>query len=474
MMLFQRYRAAPLLLLPILAGACHRDNDPAPAVLSVTSSNDAGATATIVPIAYTTAPPTKPLGADFAFDLDNAQYLPTPPGSPQVPAPWAPAASRAFSDDLRDDHLQADGWALVYSTFSRNGIGLSPYLVLYNKYRGLLRFYQYAADGTRPLPVRQALITSLRLDGTAADASPLLSFADQAVVDPNTSSSFASSLEPQVLTNLTWYATQFELAYDPNIAKGNLSTLAMRWELAGAQITSLALDNAPHSNDLPVSIQIPGVDFAKTPSYSGLVSLRLTGPASLARLQHGALPGAVAERILAQYSTDAWYRGAVPTMRAGLGAQAYLPVAAQVGVQTDAPLTSLALALPGRDNSTVAGLAPQYNEAPGVFFLADRPVVTVTKLPGGDHPYTYSLDIPSVKYLFNPAVQTTADIRHITQEIVATAAGADLTSTIYAGHKLAASQELTIQGVRVAFDVVPKAGNSPTIHMVKTFKATVR
>ncbi|MGI4735939.1 MAG: hypothetical protein ACRYG7_12255 [Janthinobacterium lividum] len=472
---FQRCRPAVVLpFLTILAGACHRGDDPTPAELVVTGANDAGATPTIVPLAYTPAPPTKPLGADFAFDLDNAQYLPTPAGSPQVLAPWAPTASRAFSDDMRDDHKQAEGWAVVYSAFSRSASFSNPYIVLYNKYRGLLRLYYYAAAGAPTLHDHNALVSTVKLEGGLGNTSPLLSFADQAVVDPSTNSALASSLEPQALGDPTWYATQIELAYDPNIAKFSATSLYLRWELTGAQVTSLALNNFPLGTTLPVGIQAPGVDFAATPTYNGLVGLRLTGPASLAKLQQGPLPGAVAERILAQYSTDAWYQGSVPVMRAGLGAQAYLPTPAQVSTRADVGLTSTIFAFPGYDNSAVVGFAPQYNEAPGVFFLADRPVIIAKKLASGDQPYTYSLDAASVKYLFNPAVQTTADIRNITQEIVATAAGTDLNTTVYAANKLSANQELTIQGVRVSFDVVPKAGNSPIIRIVKTFKANIR
>jgi len=427
-----------------------------------------------VSLAYTPAPPTKPLGADFAFDLDNAQYLPTPAGSPQVLAPWAPTARRAFSDDVRDDHKQSEGWTLVYSTFSRSTTFSNPYLVLYNKYRGLLRYYYYSAAGGATLSDHNALVSTVRLEGGSAGTSPLLSFADQAVVDPTTNSPLASSLEPQALSSPAWYATQIELAYDPNIAKSSFNNLFLRWELVGAQVTDLVLNKYSLGTKLPVGIQAPGVNFATTPSYSGLVGLRLTGPASLAQLQQGALLGATAERILAQASTDAWYQGSVPMMRAGLGAQAYLPTPAQVSRRVDVALTSNIFAFPGYDNSTVVGFAPQYNEAPGVFFLADRPVVIAKKLASGDQPYTYSLDATSVKYLFNPAVQTTADIRHITQAIVATAAGTDLDATVYIANKLAANQELTIQGVQVAFDVVPKDGNSPTFHIVKTFKANVQ
>jgi hypothetical protein len=472
---FRRYRPAALLpVLALLAGACHRGDEPAPAELSVTGSLGGYGSPTIVPLAYTPAPPIKPLGADFDFDLDKAQYLPTPAGVPQVLAPWAPTASRAFSDDLRDDHRPSEGWALVYSTFSRSATFSNPYLVLYNKYRGLLRFYYYSANGAPTLRDHNALVSTVKLEGSAAGTSPLLSFADQAVVDPTTNSSLASSLEPQALGDPTWYATQIELAYDPNIAKANFYSLFLRWELASAQVTSLALNNASFGTTLPVGIQAPGVDFAKTPSYSGLVGLRLTGPASLAKLQQGPFQGATAERILLQYSTDAWYQGPVPAMRDGQGAQAYLPTPAQLSVRADVGLAGPSLALPGQDNSSVAGFTPQYNEAPGVFFLADRPVVIAQKLASGERPYTYSLDASSCKYLFNPAVQTTADIRHVTQEIVATAVGTDLSGTVYAANKLEANQELTIQGVRVAFDVVPKDGNSPVIHITKTFKANIR
>ena len=471
----RRY-AALLTGLALLAGACHKDHDHDPAPLNVTASNDAGAAPTLVPLAYSPPPPTKPLGADFAFDLDNAQYLPTPAGSPQVLAPWAPAASRAFSDDLRDDHQQAAGWALMYSTFSRSSVPDNGVLVLYNKYRGILRYYYYAATSAPALRDHTALASTVRMEGGAASASPLLSFAGQAVVDLNQSSLFASSLEPQPLGAPTWYATQVELAYDQHIAKYTPATLSLRWNLVGSQVDKLTLGGVPLGSALPVTVQVPGVDFTTNPTYNGLVGLRLTGPASLASLQRATFPAApTAERILLQYSTDAWYQGPVPIQGAGAGALAYLPTPGQLSVRSDVGVTSLAFAAPGYDNSATTGSSPQYNEAPGVFFLASPPLITASKLANGTQPYTYALDVASVKYLFNPALQTVADIRHITQEIVATAVGADLDGTIYAGPKLASNQELTIQGVRVAFDVIPKGGKAaPVLHVVKTFKATIR
>ncbi len=468
----RRY-AALLTGLALLAGACHKDHDPEP--LSVTASTDASAVPTLVPLAYSPPPPTKPLGADFAFDLDDAQYLPTPAGSPQVLAPWAPTASRAFSDDLRDDHQQAAGWALMYSTFSRSSVPDNGVLVLYNKYRGILRYYYYSPNGTPNLRDHTALASTVSLDGSAAAGSPLLSFADQAVVDPIRNSSFASSLEPQPLGTPIWYATQLELAYDQNIANYTPATLSLRWNLVGSQVSNLTLGGVPLGSALPVAIQVPGIDFTNNPSYSGLVGLRLTGPASLASLQRATFPAApTAERILAQYSTDAWYQGPVPIQGAGAGALAYLPTPGQLSVRSDVGVSFLSFAAPGYDNSVTTGSSPQYNEAPGVFFLASPPLITASKLASGDQPYTYTLDVASVKYLFNPAVQTMADIRHVTQEIVATATGADLDGATYSGHKLFSNQELTIQGVRVAFDVIPKGGNAPVLHVVKTFKATIR
>ena len=69
-----------------------------------------------------------------------------------------------------------------------------------------------------------------------------------------------------------------------------------------------------------------------------------------------------------------------------------------------------------------------------------------------------------------------ADIKNISQNLVA-AENKELIENnsrakLYIGQKLLSNIELTIQGVRVSFDVVPKNGSKP-VHIVKVFQADI-
>jgi hypothetical protein len=135
----------------------------------------------------------------------------------------------------------------------------------------------------------------------------------------------------------------------------------------------------------------------------------------------------------------------------------------------------LSLGIPGMDHSKVVGLGPVFNEPAGIFYLASKPVIQYVKSTG-NLPEQYTLNLSSVEYVINPFIQNYADVRNFRQEIVAVdaATNKNLTeATIYHGKILKASAPLTILGVRVSFEVVPKNGSAP-VTIVKTFKANVR
>lgn len=80
------------------------------------------------------------------FDWEVVDWMPTPPGQAQIPMPWGGQGSISsfYGLDVLYDYKKFDGWRLVYSTFRDFGEKLiDPYFVLYNIYRGTLRFYFY-------------------------------------------------------------------------------------------------------------------------------------------------------------------------------------------------------------------------------------------------------------------------------------------------------------------------------------------
>jgi hypothetical protein len=137
-------------------------------------------------------------------------------------------------------------------------------------------------------------------------------------------------------------------------------------------------------------------------------------------------------------------------------------------------IPGLSLSTPGLDNSKVIGFGPVFNEPMGVFYLAVKPVIHYSRSTG-DMPEQYTLDVTSIEYVINPFIQNYAAVRNFKQEVVAIDAGETKNLTeakIYRGKVLKASAPLTILGVRVSLEVVPKNGSAP-VKIIKTFKANV-
>jgi hypothetical protein len=74
-----------------------------------------------------------------SFNWETVNWMPTPPWQTNIPPPWIGQGSiaSAYGIDVINDNKAADGWVLLYNTFSDTGPNLiNPYFILYNKYRG--------------------------------------------------------------------------------------------------------------------------------------------------------------------------------------------------------------------------------------------------------------------------------------------------------------------------------------------------
>ena len=75
------------------------------------------------------------------FDWENNNQIYYDSQSRYVNLPWISGTS-GIDPVLANDHKKADGWELVYNSFDRASWSY-PYLIFYNKYRGVLRVYYY-------------------------------------------------------------------------------------------------------------------------------------------------------------------------------------------------------------------------------------------------------------------------------------------------------------------------------------------
>ncbi|MBC8154649.1 MAG: hypothetical protein H7Z72_17260 [Bacteroidetes bacterium] len=473
-------RLASLLAVAVFLWSCDPRNPTPDPVLLVTATNSA-ATPTIVQLPYTPAPPTRNQ-PEYVFDWENAQYVPNPSTVTPIPVPWSDLAKRAFSDDIRYDYKKADGWEMVYSTFSSRAIyGGGQSLVLYNKYRGLLRYYFYIDSGTQNIRDHNTIVHRLVTQGEGASASPLLNFAEQPIVDLTQTSRRYITLEPQATSDKTWYAVQTELAYDPQLAKWRYETFGIDWIITSDKISSVSVNGSKPTQALLTGLHIDGTNAYDNAgsTFTGTAQLLINGSQGVQKLQTAGQDVRDVSTNLAQTTTGNLLSGVL--IPPGTASSSILPLPATLQLTkpgSSAPITSPSFALPGYDNSGTLGVNPQYNEAPGVFYLESKPVITAQMSPTGTSPYVYTLDVPSVRYLFNPAVTNHAAIKNIRQEIVASAtnpstSSALATPTLYTGTSLTANKALAIIGVRVSFDVAPKNGSAP-VRIIKTFKADIK
>jgi hypothetical protein len=413
---------------------------------------------------------------DFApeqekFDWENIEYLPVPfYAKTSVPVPWSDKSKRAFSDDIRYDIKKSDGWELYLSNVSSQMYYAVPSLTLYNKYRGILRYYYlncYKTNGFQDYNILYSVI------GTHNPISPLLNFAQQKIIDLNKNSNYCTTIEPQQLSDSTWYAVEYELAYDKNIYKQSSSTLQLYCSFSMLKAYALSL-NGIRTSKLNAKIRFSDVNMEWGYSYSGDVSLILYGKNDLNQVKDALSISDLTSlnQTMNQQSFDDVLNGTMNNNACGdIQWNANLIFAyslSGVGILTDSFYVS------GADNSSKQGLCPFYTKALGVFYLNKKPTYTATKLVNNGHPYIYKLDVSSVEYVFNPSVTDIAEIKNIKQELVSTENKSlfhdNSNDKLYTGQTLASNIPLTIQGVRVSFDVVPKNG-SKTVHIVKTFQA---
>ncbi len=420
---------------------------------------------------------------DFAqgqeyFDWQNLTNLPLPPTSKSIPMPWNSKAKTAFSDDIRNDYKKTDGWELYISTFSPKLTTDVKSFILYNKWRGTLRYYYFLIMPPADVITYKdysILSQNVLVDGQHASQSPLLNFSHQSVVDVTKNSTRATTLEPQSIADSVWFAWEYELAFDKNTYDQNANTflLSLGYSMLKKELLFI---NDQQQSTLQAKIRLTDSQYSFGQFYSGDAAFIFYGINDLNKAS--GLISSSSFNILKQlYFTlnfNQLLNGVVGGNSIG---QVVWNGKVDILTQSNAlglPGSSFSTVISGADNSSMQGLAPFYNRALGVFYLNTNPKVNLTK--SADNKYIYVLDVPSVQYLFNPAVTESASIANLIQEILGSQdAGTSLSDEnkdIFIGQKFTSDVPLNILGVRVSFDVVPTNGAKP-IHLVKLFKAEV-
>ena len=468
---------------------------------------------------------------DIGFDWENSIYIPTSPASTHlpVPVPWGPGVNSDIDIYTIGDYHKIDGWNMVYNTFTNvdlNNNNLPPlFFALYNRYRGILRYYLYIPGSQQP---STNLTNGLMLQSTGYSSS-MLNFEGQDIVDPNVNiSGFTKVNKLGIAATGGWHVMQYQIAYDKNYPTQTFSAFHPFWEAKNISITDIKLQGAVAGGiGGTITTPKPDADLASIFANGAIGAAELiTGFAGPASVLTGYF-GAAAAGGLSGNTTN-FFSGIISALTASPTVQTVdLTINANITLTgtavTPYPYLQQQVFLPAQPLSspytTVSDFIgkPITNEPVGLFNLTGRPQVIVTApsatTRSPDYIYYYSYYIagyglnintplttnnPTALVQFNPAIinasPTGATITNYKKEVVVfdynssiwqltngqyetvgtynVATGAGGVSFSHSSIRPPASFP-TGAAVRISFNVVPNNKTTPPIFIVKTFKADV-
>lgn len=332
------------------------------------------------------------------FNWETADYMPTPPGTTPILVPWASGSNQLFSDEIAFDFKRSDGWNLVYNTFSPTQLTSPNFFALYNKYRGILRFYLYIPPGN---PSASSYFSDgLGILGTSS--SPIMNFSSE-ISDldmPVTSSTRIQNY--QVQSTGAWYACQYEIAYDPNIRNVSQQNLNFVWNTSSTNISNVKLNGESNGT-------LTGTVGAESPGGFNLGNLLgqaaqgviyATGFKTIGLLKIGNKD--IRESM--ENGAKGGLTGAVKGfLNAILGGSPTSPQMVNLTLKTKIELAGTisntsgiampTLVIPGiKNQGNSVGYIPYYNDALGVLYMKEKPKLYLTE-DSTDYGHNFDLKI---------------------------------------------------------------------------------
>jgi hypothetical protein len=168
--------------------------------------------------------------------------------------PWIPGAATDIPLDIALDHKKADGWVLLYNFMDGELKDLqgqpalidypNAFFALYNKYRGIIRFFYLHKKETTYSDFTYGLMMETLSGGTT-----LLNFAGDFAKADEEPLRYPSLQKANIAKFGTsgpilghWHHFDVELAYDPQIAKRSYADINIRWLGRGTDTQDLKLD----------------------------------------------------------------------------------------------------------------------------------------------------------------------------------------------------------------------------------------
>ncbi len=494
-------KAIALLIFLITFSGCHKDNLPKNIAVKATTSD----------------------AANYNFNWETATSMPVSPSSPVQPSlPWQSQSGSFIDASILSDYKKNDGWELVYNTFNPTVIPTATsqpagglYFALYNRYRGIIRYYLYIPSGLFGNSTNIEHGLSIYSDNNTK--SKMLNFDGVDIVDASVNTpAFTKTNNTGVAVGGGWYAMQYQIAYDPAFSSTSYPHLGFTWNsrtvnisqilLAGTQQGSISGNITQQSsgfgwagaliNGILGAAEIYGTAGA---GFSGTMGSNLTSAAT------GGLAGNVTGFFSGIFGGNSNNTQEVDlTMNTTISLNGTLT--------SSQPLVPNSLVFPGQTvANTIGAPTPLYPNPLGVFNLTGKPTVNLhttrtvvnvndggTIVPYNQYANQYTVDATTFNNLFvknatviNSDPTKGATIQNLTTQVVVfnpntgynfTAYGNHETfgnynvytgSSVTLGYTVEHSQPTNNQvAVRVSFNVVPNNG-APSSLIVKTFTANL-
>ena len=396
------------------------------------------------------------------FDWEIADTMPTPKGQSRIYMPWDGPGSlvTTYGDDVLYDYKKKDGWTLFYNTFTSKASSVlnDPLFILYNKYNGLLRVYQYI---TTPF-----VHTATSIEGgirITDNNSSILNFMGNDIINGAHRRRTYKQILPapfdggKPLAANKWYMMEFEMAYDPTIY--NKNNLKMAIDLNFYDVTSFKFSgNAKGYINGTIGLQSEaqniGEDFKNVGKSAGTAVLSSIGKSFLehhSQGNNGENDLGLNKKVFSLISSGV--SGALKNAAGGLPGAAIGLLSGIIGgaksstqavnltfnvgqinlegIGTSSgslPSMPTGIRIPGTANfSTAPGIMPLYSEPLGIFNFIGKPDINLKVYtykryryddpynPGAQITETWStLSVPQTQFdsyiVVNPSVLQFADV----------------------------------------------------------------
>lgn len=432
-------------------------------------------------------------------------------GNPQIYMPWSTQGGAYLDPAIAGDFVKNDGWDLVYDSFNPNvqvvnqGQAGGYYFALYNRYRGILRYYLYIPSGNFGSSTN--ISHGLSVYSNSGITSKMLNFQGVDIVDANGNTDGFTQTSTKAIANAGgWYYMQYQIAYDPSFSNTTFPSLGFAWDSYNISVSNISL-NGVEQGTANGTITTPKKNFDWAGAVLGVAEI--VGAAG----GFGDKTG-FADAVAAGLSGKA--SGFLSGIFGGNSANSQevaLTINSNIKTTgtstTSQPIAPNTFIFPGQTVTSPQYPAPLVNYPLGLFNLTGRPTINVhttrTSIRNPSDPtirinefanaYTVDNNIFNSLLAQNPSVFNSdpikgAALRNLRTEAVVINPNTDDNFSGYGNHETIGNLSVytggivTIQyrvehaanhianqvAVRVSFNVVPNNG-APSSFIVKTFLA---